>query len=162
MTPGISARTKAVAAVLGAVAVAGLVTAAPANAATIVYTPDNCFYSDAQIFDSNECPNALNIFYHPADGGGFAELAGNVSNYSSVVIGSTDYDYVFGDMAGTSTDGVGQAIRNNAASAYDTSSATYTIFYYTGYSGHAQTFTPNTSIDFDSTLRNEDASQYMN
>jgi hypothetical protein len=162
MTLGISARTKVVAAALGALAVTGLATAAPASAATIVYTPDNCYYSSAQIFDTDECPVALFVYYHPSDGGGFAEMVGNVANYSSVVIGNIDYDYVFGDMAGTSTDGVGQGIRNNAASAYDTASSTYTVFYYTGFSGHAQTFTPNTSINFDSTLRNEDASQYLN
>jgi hypothetical protein len=149
---------------LAAFAAVGIVGVEPALAATTVYVPDNCGYSDEQFFDSNDCEYALTLYYHQNGAGAMGTLFGDVPNYSSTVIGSYNYDYIFWYEAGTDTDGAGQGIRNNAASVYNSSpSMTYTVYYYPDYSGHAQSFGPTPGfVNLDSTLRNADASQCWN
>jgi hypothetical protein len=161
MSINVTKRARALTVSLAALASVGFISVGPAEAATTVYVPDNCGYSDAQFFNSDTCSYALSIYYHQDGGGAFATLFGDVPDYSSTVIGSDNYDYIFYYMAGTSTDGATQGVRNNAASVYNTSpSMTYVVYYYPAYSGHAQTFGPTPGfVNFDSTLRNADASQ---
>ena len=161
MLHGSIRRAKVFAVSLGALAVAGVVSAAPAHATTVVYVPDNCGYDDAQFFDTNYCTNGLFLYYHQNGAGGFATLQGNISNWSSTVIGSDDYDYIFWYMAGTDTDGAGQGVRNASASASDASSTmTYTVYVSPDDSGNAQSFGPGSGIvNFNSNLDNNGASQ---
>lgn len=152
------ARTLAVS--LGALMFAGIGSVASAQATTTIYQPDNCGYTPAQFFTTDDCEYALTLYYHQNGAGGMATIFGDVSNYSADVEGGNTYDYEFWYMAGTDTDGAGQGIRNNAASVYNTSGMTYVVYYYTGYSGHSQSFAPVPGfVNLDTTLRNADASQ---
>lgn len=145
------------------------VAAAPAFATSTEYMPDNCGISAAAFYNGGGCSGGLMYAYHPDFAGANASLVGDVVNDSadpywvySGGVGTLDYyrDYVFSATFDGSSDGANQGIRNNAASAIDDSSAySYTIYYYPSYSGHAQTVGPSHLIDFDSTLRNANASQ---
>jgi hypothetical protein len=101
------------------------------------------------------------LTYHPNDRGATASLYGNVPNYSSTCIDECIYvyDYIFSAAAFGDTDGEGQGIRNNVATAGNGSDCWYTLYVYPGYIGPSQTFSPFSITNLNSTLRNNEASQ---
>jgi hypothetical protein len=169
MSSRISARGAFRAAACLSVLAAAAAVSAPAFATSTEYMPDNCGISAGSYYDGNACSGGLMYYYHPDLAGATASLVGDVANQSadpywvySGGTGTIEYyrDYVFSAMVDGDTDGANQGVRNDAASVLDDSSAySYTVYYYTNYSGHAQTVGPDHWIDFDSTLRNANASQ---
>jgi len=162
MSKAAISRISAFTCALGSLGIASILLAGPASAATTIYLPDNCGYSDSEFFDSDDCYASLFLYYHQDGGGAMADFEDDVVNYSADSCGEYVCDYIFYPQAGTSTDGQNQGVRNDSGSADNTASqVTYTVFYYVDYSGHAQSFSPSSStfINFDSTLHNANASQ---
>jgi hypothetical protein len=146
---------------LATLAVIGSASMASAN--TTVYTNNNCGLSATQFFDTDLCSNSLLVSYHQNGDGTDVDFTGNVPNYTSQTIGGVTDIWTLWDYAGGSTDGYGQTPRNNCAYAYNLSSVyTYTVYVSPNSSGHAQSFGPNSGANFDTTLRNNEASQSVN
>lgn len=146
---------------------------APASAATasvpLYYLPDNCGISTTDYYAGATCPGGLMLFYHTNGDGASASISGRVDNLSHSAVygynGSTlvlEYyaDYIFWGMAWANNDGEGQGVRNNAASAANSSSSqSYTLYVSPGFTGHSETFGPNTGYtNLNSQLANNEAS----
>jgi len=58
--------------------------------------------------------------------------------------------------------GQGQCIKNNAMSVWNRSGRSVTVFFNSGFGGHAQTFGPGQAGDLDATLVNNNASHRFN
>ncbi|MFJ8039236.1 hypothetical protein ACIRBX_01825 [Kitasatospora sp. NPDC096147] len=163
-----AARALGVALALSALAMP-MVTATPAGATTVTqYVSDNC--ATAGSWDCYNGINVLNVQYSPTNsdgsgGGAWAKFLGNVSDYNGAY-GAGDgmvtyYAYRFGNYGS----GVGQPVRNNAASAMGCGSrANYRIYYSPGYQGSSQyiegSYGCEHGVNLASWLRNDNASQH--
>ncbi|WP_237555199.1 MULTISPECIES: peptidase inhibitor family I36 protein [unclassified Streptomyces] len=89
------------------------------------------------------------IYYHPNYGGAFFRQFPSIPNYSG---------YTFTASANGS-DGAGQGVRNNAASVDNWDFVnSFTVYYHPNYTGASQTFAAGGGGNFNTTLRNENAS----
>ncbi|MFC1415370.1 hypothetical protein [Streptacidiphilus cavernicola] len=151
--------TATVAALVCGAAVLGI-TSASADTSTTVYKVGNTV--------SDSTGNAtLGLFYNSNCGGATADFYDSVPNYAgyTTLTGSgtqqfeTTYIYIFENR--DSANGHGVAVKNNAASLRNYGAATYSLYYNSGYSGHSQRFLGmgGTCVNFDSTLKNNNASQ---
>ncbi|MGX1562815.1 hypothetical protein [Streptomyces sp. NPDC055506] len=165
----VNRRTAALA--LAVVSCAGATTIATegqAHAVTPVYSSSPCISRDSRGFDP-DCEADLFINYNssPQSGvkpapGAYADMYGDIYDYSAGLDGNGVYVFVF-STAGDRP-GAGQKIKNNAASADPCGVNSYRIYYNSGYTGHSQYFGSDQFCDgdfnFDSTLKNEDASEH--
>ncbi|MER5381983.1 peptidase inhibitor family I36 protein [Streptomyces sp. NBC_00647] len=89
------------------------------------------------------------LYYHPNYQGAFFKQFPSIPNYSS---------YRFTTSANGS-DGAGLSVRNNAASVdnWDFNNA-FTVYYHINYTGASQRFAAGGGGNFNTTLRNENAS----
>lgn len=171
------ARRRALAAAATASAGISLFVAAPAHAtgpAADVWVSNNCaMYPSA--CDGTAMNAGVILFFHSlttADGypkGSYARLYGDVYDYAYDTVEVNTrvirYHYQFLPNSG---DGSGVAVKNNAAAANScsfTARETYRIYYNSGYAGHSQEILPgyycdNGTVNLDSTLKNENASQH--
>ncbi|WP_030457618.1 hypothetical protein [Kitasatospora sp. NRRL B-11411] len=156
------------AAIAGIAALAAvLVVPGQAQAANAVdyYVSDNC-----NTQSSSDCSagfNVLDVYYSQNGEGGRAKFLGNVSNYDSDSFyeGAVLYTYHYRYAYGTSSAGVNQGVRNNAASVKGCSSAAnYRVYYSPAYQGSSQYIPGDWGCDnvtnLESWLRNENASQH--
>lgn len=162
-------RIKALA--VGAVTAAVVVTGdTSAFAVTTYLRGDNCGISENDFYYLREtCPDGISLFYHQNYGGDLASINGSIENLSqdptyayegSTVVLQYYTDYVFWGMdASPNDDGDGQGVRNNAASAWNSSTShSYTLYVSPDFSGHAQTFGPGAHGNLNSYLDNNEAS----
>ncbi|MEY9861030.1 hypothetical protein ABH935_006668 [Catenulispora sp. GAS73] len=155
-------------------AVTTITGAASAFAVPTYYSGDNCGISSNDFYFLREtCPDAISLFYHQNYSGALASINGDISNLSaeptyayegSTVVLQYYTDYVFwGEDASPNNDGENQATRNNAASAYNSSTShSYTVYVSPNYTGHTQTFGPRSGGNLNSYLRNNEASVSKN
>lgn len=117
------------------------------------------------IGNTSDWTSALQVFYNSNCNGSSADFYGNVPSYGGYSTAEdsilTTYVYIF--ATDSSLSGHGQAVKNNAASATNyNGNHNYTVYYNSGYAGHAQTFAADGSCEnLDATLKNENASQKM-
>lgn len=160
------AKTAAVGLLAAALTLAGV---SSANATNTYFYPDNCDITPQSYYAGDRCPGGLFLYYHANGGGASASIAGSVANLSSAPVYEYEgsnlvllyyADIVFSAMASGDTDGEGQAVRDDAGSATDTSSSSsYTLYVYPSYVGSSQTFTPNHYyVNLNSQLHNNEAS----
>ncbi|MGI5458849.1 hypothetical protein ACQEWB_37875 [Streptomyces sp. CA-249302] len=156
---------------LAVVTCAGITTFATesqAHAVTVIYSSSPCIARDPRGFDP-DCEADLFINYNssPDSGvkpapGAVADMYGDVYDFSAGLDGNGQYVFVFSTLG--SRPGAGQKIKNNAASADPCGVDSYRIYYNSGYTGHSQYFGSDRYCDgdfnFDSTLKNEDASEH--
>jgi hypothetical protein len=144
-----------------------LATAGPASA-TVIYTSSPCIFRDSRGYDP-DCETDLWVNYNssPQSGvkpapGASAAMYGDIYDYSAGLDGNGVYVFVFGTQGNEA--GAGQKIKNNAASADPCGPNNYRIYYSSGYTGHSQYFAADSycgaDFNFDSTLKNEDASEH--
>ena len=109
--------------------------------------------------------DVLALTYNSGGAGASAYFYGDIADYAGTGVysagsGTTTIIYIFEDGAGS-----GQAVKNNAAWA-DNGSVTdsYTIYYNSNYEGASQVYAPEyygtNSGNLDTTLHNNEASQY--
>jgi hypothetical protein len=162
---------QAVAMALAVVSCAGVTTFAAADdahAVTAKYTSSPCTSRDSRGYD-DDCEADLFINYNssPESGvkpapGAVADMYGDIYDFSGGLDGNGIYVFVFSTLG--NRPGAAQAIKNNAASADPCGVNSYRIYYNSGYTGHSQYFGNDVYCDgdfnFDSTLKNEDASEH--
>ncbi|MFF0017416.1 hypothetical protein [Streptomyces sp. NPDC005374] len=111
--------------------------------------------------------NSLSLFYNSNQENAEATFGGNVYNYSSPNL----YVFAGSQFSDQGDAGYGTPVKNNAAS-YGNNGVTYSfnVWYNSGYSGPVETIAPGTPYgggwnpnwgNFNSTLKNENASQTM-
>jgi len=148
-----------------------------ASAITTYKVDSNCDHKSCAVGYSGR----LHIFYNSKENNGYysgmAHFYGNVYDYAGETVSyngatATRYDYVFGkNVLGNTASGTGQAVKNNAAmvencAPYDG----YRVYYNSGYQGSSQYFdhtygsvncAGGVSVNLNSTLKNENASQHF-
>ncbi|MEU7719319.1 hypothetical protein [Streptomyces tibetensis] len=155
-------------AVLSCAAATTVATGGQAHATTPIYTSSPCISRDSRGYDP-DCEADLFINYNssPQSGvkpapGAAASMYGDVYDFSGGLDGNGIYVFVF--STGGSLPGAGQKIKNNAAAADPCGVNNYRIYYNSGYTGHSQYFGSDqfcgADFNFDSTLKNEDASEH--
>jgi hypothetical protein len=154
--------------------------ASPSQAATV--TPANIITynvsNDCAVYSANcngykdGTPNwGMFVFYHSISysTGGYAQLYGNIADYAYSEVAAQGvtyhYHYVYQASGGTGgSDGAGSGVKNNAASVDPYGTDNYRVYYFSGFTGHSQLFTSRyhgPSVNLDSTLKNENASQHF-
>ena len=128
--------------------------AAPAQANQYWSSDNNGCYQTSYY----DCHFEINYSPGDADSGWFFSV-GNVPDYNgrSYNCGEIcNVSYIFGG----NLNGAGQGVRNNAAKGDNdgSESRSYVVYYSVAYGGHWQQFSPAQVHNFDSTLRNNNAS----
>jgi hypothetical protein len=91
-------------------------------------------------------------YYNSNQQGSVSDFTSSLSNYGSASAPSTCYVF---KGAGN---GQGLCIRNNAASVWNRTSGSVTVYYGTGYTGASQTIPSGGKVNLNSTLKNDNAS----
>lgn len=86
--------------------------------------------------------------------------AGSVSDFTTSIpdYGATQPDCYEFKGAGA---GQGQCVKNNAASAWNRTSGSVTVYFNSGYGGASQTFAAGAKVNLNATLKNENASHKL-
>jgi murein DD-endopeptidase MepM/ murein hydrolase activator NlpD len=90
------------------------------------------------------------LYYNSDHAGSVSDFTTSISDY-----GATQPDCYEFKGAGA---GQGQCVKNNAASVWNRTSGSVTVFYNSGYSGDSQTFASGAKVNLNATLKNDNAS----
>ena len=90
------------------------------------------------------------LYYNSDHAGSVSDFTGSIDDYGA----SQPECYEF-KGAGA---GQGQCVKNNAASVWNRTSGSVTVFYNSGYSGDSQTFASGAKVNLNATLKNDNAS----
>ncbi|MEV5570595.1 peptidase inhibitor family I36 protein [Spirillospora sp. NPDC052269] len=90
------------------------------------------------------------LYYNSNQGGSVSDFTGSVSDYGAKQPSCYDFK---GAGAGR-----GICVKNNAASVWNRTGGTVTVYYNSRYGGHSQSFGSGVRANLDSTLKNENAS----
>jgi hypothetical protein len=110
--------------------------------------------------------DTLELDYNSNEGGAGALFHGNVNNYAGYSTYEdgivNEYTYIFDTNSKLA--GHGQAVKNNAASAYnDSNQHDFRVYYYSGYTGPSQLIpevgSTGNPANLNATLKNNNASQ---
>ena len=89
------------------------------------------------------------LYYNSNHAGSVSDFTGSVSDYGA----SQPECY---DFKGAGA-GKGLCVKNNAASVWNRTSGSVTVFYNSGYSGDSQTFATGAKVNLNATLKNDNA-----
>ena len=89
------------------------------------------------------------LYYNSDHAGSVSDFTTSISDYGA----SQPECYEF-KGAGA---GQGQCVKNNAASVWNRTSGSVTVFYNSGYSGDSQTFASGAKVNLNATLKNDNA-----
>ena len=93
------------------------------------------------------------LYYNSDHVGSVSDFTGSISDY-----GATQPECYEFKGAGA---GQGQCVKNNAASVWNRTSGSVTVYYNSGYSGDSQTFASGAKVNLNATLKNENASHQL-
>ncbi|GAA2731139.1 hypothetical protein GCM10009867_04040 [Pedococcus aerophilus] len=93
------------------------------------------------------------LYYNSDHAGSVSDFTGSISDY-----GATQPECYEFKGAGA---GQGQCVKNNAASVWNRTSGSVTVYYNSGYSGDSQTFASGAKVNLNATLKNENASHQL-
>ena len=89
------------------------------------------------------------LYYNSDHAGSVSDFTTSISDY-----GATQPECYEFKGAGA---GQGQCVKNNAASVWNRTSGSVTVFYNSGYSGDSQTFATGAKVNLNATLKNDNA-----
>jgi murein DD-endopeptidase MepM/ murein hydrolase activator NlpD len=89
------------------------------------------------------------LYYNSDHAGSVSDFTTSISDY-----GATQPECYEFKGAGA---GQGQCVKNNAASVWNRTSGSVTVFYNSGYSGDSQTFASGAKVNLNATLKNDNA-----
>lgn len=90
------------------------------------------------------------LYYNSGEAGSVSDFTTSISDYGATQPSCYDFK---GSGAGK-----GLCVKNHAASVWNRTSKTVTVYYNSGYAGHSQTFASGKRANLDATLKNNNAS----